>query len=61
MMDDSAPTHERRKLVKTYKNMLPQKRTVAAEVCGESIICFQKEIIPPQTIIPWYTIILFKT
>ena len=24
MMDDSAPTHERRKLVKTYKNVLPQ-------------------------------------
>ena len=27
MMDDSAPTHERRKLVKTYKIVLPQKQT----------------------------------
>ena len=30
MMDDSAPTHD-----ETYKNVLPQKRTVVAEVCGE--------------------------
>ena len=35
-MDDSAQTHERRKLVKTYKTVLPQKRTVAAEVCEET-------------------------
>ena len=35
MMDDSAQIHERRKLVKTYKNMLPQKRTRVAEVYGE--------------------------
>ena len=25
MMDDSAPTHKKRKLVKTYKIVLPQK------------------------------------
>ena len=37
-MDDSAPTHERRKLVKTYKNVLPQKQTVAAEVCGRDLL-----------------------
>ena len=35
-MDDSAPTHKRRKLVKTYKNVLPRKRTVVAEVSGET-------------------------
>ena len=34
MMDDSAPTHTRRKLVKTYKNVIPQKRTMVAYVCG---------------------------
>ena len=33
---DSAPTYERRKLVKSYKNMLPQKRTVVAEVCKKT-------------------------
>ena len=33
-MDDSAPIHERRKLVKTYKNVLPRKRIVVAKVCG---------------------------
>ena len=42
MMDDSAPTHERRKLVKAYKNMLPRKQTVVAEVCGET---YSKNII----------------
>ena len=38
MMDDSAPTHDRRKLVnlKPYKNMLPSKRTRDAEVRGET-------------------------
>ena len=36
MMDDIPPTHERRKLVKTYKNGLPQKRTIVAKVCGET-------------------------
>ena len=36
MMDDSAPTHERRKLVKTYKKCAPSKQTVVAEVCGEA-------------------------
>ena len=34
MMDDSAPTHKRKKLVKAYKNELPRKWTVVAEVCG---------------------------
>ena len=38
IIDDSAPTHERRKLAKTYKYVLPQKRTVAAEVCGETYL-----------------------
>ena len=36
MIDDSAPTHERRKLVKTYKNAILRKRTVATEVCEET-------------------------
>ena len=36
MMGDSAPTHERRKLVKTYKNVLPRKRIVVVEVFGET-------------------------
>ena len=37
MMNNSAPTHKRRKLVKTYKkNVLPKKRTVVAKVCGEN-------------------------
>ena len=36
MMDASALTHKKRKLVKTYKNVFPQKWTVVAEVCGET-------------------------
>ena len=36
MMDDSAPTHEKRKLIKTYKKDLPQKQTVFGKVYGES-------------------------
>ena len=36
MMDDNAPTHEKRKLIKTYKIVLPQKMIVVAEVCGET-------------------------
>ena len=36
IMDDSAPMHERRKLVKTYKNVLLRKRIVVDEVCGET-------------------------
>ena len=36
MMDDSAPIHKRRKLVKTLKNVLPQKQNVVAEVCNET-------------------------
>ena len=35
-IDDSAPTHERRKIVKTYKNVLPRKQIVVAKVCGET-------------------------
>ena len=36
MMDDSAPTQERRKLIKTYKDVLPRKRIVIAEVYGDT-------------------------
>ena len=36
MMNDNAPTHKRRQLIKTYKNVLPQKRIVVAKVCGET-------------------------
>ena len=36
MMDDSAPTDKRRKLVKTYKYELSQKRIDVAEVCKET-------------------------
>ena len=36
MMNDSAPTQETRKLVKTYKNVLLLKRTVVLEVCGKT-------------------------
>ena len=36
MMDDRAPTHKRRKVIKTYKNVLHQKQIVVAEVCGET-------------------------
>ena len=38
MMDDNAPTHQKRKHVKTFKNVLPQKRTVAAEVYRETVL-----------------------
>ena len=36
IMADNAPTLERRKLVKTYKNVLHRKRIVIAEVSGET-------------------------
>ena len=36
MMDDSAPINERRKLFKTYKNVLPQKQIVVTKVRGET-------------------------
>ena len=36
MMDDNAPTHKRRMLVKTYKNVLPLKQIVVAEVSRET-------------------------
>ena len=36
IMDDNATTLERRKLAKTYKNVLPRKRTVTVEVCRET-------------------------
>ena len=35
-IDDSAPIHERRKLVKTYIIMLPRKRIVDAEVSRDA-------------------------
>ena len=43
MMDDRVPTHEWRKLVKTYKNMLSWKRIVVFEVCGEKKKCIKKK------------------
>ena len=36
MMDDNAPTQERRELVITYKDVFPRKRIVVAEVCGDT-------------------------
>ena len=36
IMDDSAPTHKRRKLAKTFKNVPSQKQTVAVGVFGET-------------------------
>ena len=37
MIGNSPPTHERRKLVKTYrKNVLPRKETVVTEVRGQT-------------------------
>ena len=36
IMDNYAPTHERSRLVKTFKNWLPHKRTVVAKVCSET-------------------------
>ena len=36
MMDNSAPTHEKGILVKTYKNVLLRKRTMVAKVCRET-------------------------
>ena len=36
MIDDSAPTHGRRKLVKTYYNLLSQNRTVVLKVSEET-------------------------
>ena len=37
MMNDNVPLiHERRRLVTTYKKMLPQKRIVVAEVYRET-------------------------
>ena len=44
MMDDNAPTHERRKLVKTYKIVLLRKRIVVAKVCGETYFKNDKKI-----------------
>ena len=35
-MHDNAPIHVRRKLVKTYKNVLPRKQIVVAKVCEET-------------------------
>ena len=36
MMNDNAPRHARRKLVKIYKNVLLRKRIVVVEVCRET-------------------------
>ena len=36
IMDDSAPTYERRILINTYKNVPLQKWIVVVEVCGET-------------------------
>ena len=36
MMDDNATTHKTRKVVKTYKILLPPKQIVVAELCGET-------------------------
>ena len=36
IMDDSTSIHERRKLVKTNKNVLHGKQTVFAEVCSKN-------------------------
>ena len=33
MMDDSAPTQERRKMVKIHETVFAQKHTVAAKIC----------------------------
>ena len=52
IMDDSAPIHERRKLVKTYKDVLSRKRIVVAKVCGETYSKNDKKNgveKPPQT------------
>ena len=35
MMDESASTYDRRKLVKTNKYMLPRKLTMVTKVCAE--------------------------
>ena len=45
MMDDSAPIHQRRKLLKTFKNVLPRKRTVVAKVCRETYSKNEKKIV----------------
>ena len=37
MMDDSAPTSERRNLLKPTKNVLPQKQTMTVEKCGGNL------------------------
>ena len=36
IIEDSTLAHEIRKLTKPYKNMLPKKRPVVAEKCGET-------------------------
>ena len=40
---DSVPILERRKLVKTYKNVLPRKQILVAEVSGETYWYFKKK------------------
>ena len=36
IMVDNAPTHERGKMVKSYKNELPRKQIEAAELCRKT-------------------------
>ena len=36
MMEDNAPAYDKMTLVKTYQNVLLVKRTVAAELFGET-------------------------
>ena len=43
MMDGNAPTHKRRKLVKTYKNVIPRKWVVVAKVCKETYSKYDKK------------------
>ena len=38
MMDDRTPIYERRKLIKTYKNVLPQKRTMVAVAAKPALV-----------------------
>ena len=43
MMDDSLPTHERRELVKTYKNVLSLKWTVVVKYAGRPTLPLMKK------------------
>ena len=43
-MEDTAPTHERRKLVKTYQNVLPRKWIAVAEVYRGDLLQNDKNV-----------------